>query len=110
MNFRALRFTSLVFLVMLSGCDHFQGGSTPAAAVSELPSEDTVDRVPLGQIAGAPAHTVASLATPNPYEGNPQAIKQGNELYIKMNCAGCHAYNGKGNMGPDLTDTYWRYG
>jgi cytochrome c oxidase cbb3-type subunit 3 len=27
-----------------------------------------------------------------------------------MNCAGCHAYNGKGNMGPDLTDTYWRYG
>jgi cytochrome c oxidase cbb3-type subunit 3 len=27
-----------------------------------------------------------------------------------MNCAGCHAYNGKGNMGPDLTDTEWRYG
>lgn len=27
-----------------------------------------------------------------------------------MNCAGCHAYNGTGNMGPDLTDAEWRYG
>jgi cytochrome c oxidase cbb3-type subunit 3 len=47
---------------------------------------------------------------PNPYEGDPQAIQQGKALYIRMNCAGCHAYSGKGNMGPNLTDTYWRYG
>ncbi|MGH9455099.1 MAG: c-type cytochrome [Terriglobia bacterium] len=50
------------------------------------------------------------MSTRNPYEGNPQAVEQGKELFIRMNCAGCHAYSGKGNMGPDLTDTYWRYG
>jgi cytochrome c oxidase cbb3-type subunit 3 len=27
-----------------------------------------------------------------------------------MNCADCHGYNLKGGMGPDLTDTWWRYG
>jgi cytochrome c oxidase cbb3-type subunit 3 len=27
-----------------------------------------------------------------------------------MNCAGCHGYTAEGAMGPDLTDTYWRYG
>jgi len=27
-----------------------------------------------------------------------------------MNCAGCHGYDAKGGMGPDLTDTEWRYG
>ena len=27
-----------------------------------------------------------------------------------MNCAACHGYDLKGGMGPDLTDTYWRYG
>ena len=27
-----------------------------------------------------------------------------------MNCAGCHGYDAKGGMGPNLTDTYWRYG
>lgn len=98
-------------LFLLSACGHFQGGSTTApTGATGLPSEDTLGKVPLGQVAGAPARAVAALATPNPYQDNPQAIKQGQELYIKMNCAGCHAYNGKGNMGPDLTDSYWRYG
>jgi cytochrome c oxidase cbb3-type subunit 3 len=66
--------------------------------------------VPLGQVAGAPARGVAALSITNPYEGNLQAIQQGKQLFIKMNCAGCHAYNGTGGMGPDLTDTEWRYG
>jgi cytochrome c oxidase cbb3-type subunit 3 len=29
---------------------------------------------------------------------------------MSMNCAGCHGYDAKGGMGPNLTDTYWRYG
>ena len=28
----------------------------------------------------------------------------------KMNCAGCHAYDLTGGMGPDLTDPSWQYG
>jgi cytochrome c oxidase cbb3-type subunit III len=71
---------------------------------------DTVAAVPLGQLAGEPALSVSAMSTTNPYEGNPQAIQQGKQLFIRMNCAGCHAYTGKGNMGPDLIDTEWRYG
>jgi cytochrome c oxidase cbb3-type subunit 3 len=40
----------------------------------------------------------------------PESIAAGKVLYVKMNCAGCHSYTGKGWMGPDLTDSYWRYG
>ena len=38
------------------------------------------------------------------------AIARGHELFISMNCAGCHGYDAAGNMGPNLTDHYWRYG
>jgi len=38
------------------------------------------------------------------------AIKEGHELFVNMNCAGCHGYDLKGGMGPSLVDTYWRYG
>jgi cytochrome c oxidase cbb3-type subunit 3 len=107
---RAIGITALSLLSVLGGCKRSQGGSTTTHAASGLPSEDMIASVPLGQIAGAPARDVAALSLANPYEGNPQAIQQGKQLYIRMNCAGCHAYNGKGNMGPDLTDTEWRYG
>jgi mono/diheme cytochrome c family protein len=64
----------------------------------------------MGHIAGVTDSAALARSIPNPYEGNAQAVAAGKSLYIKMNCAGCHAYNAKGNMGPDLTDTYWRYG
>lgn len=92
---------------LLSACD---GGSTPPPA-NNLPSPNAVAAVPLGQPAGLVDTPPASaLSTANPYAGNPQAVESGKALYGKMNCAGCHTYTGKGNMGPDLTDTYWRYG
>lgn len=86
-----------------------QGGSTPPPA-GNLPPPDEVAAVPLGQPAGAADVPEPALSTANPYAGNPQAIAAGKALYMRMNCAGCHAYSGKGNMGPDLTDSYWRYG
>jgi cytochrome c oxidase cbb3-type subunit III len=112
-----MRVRSIMFAIgiatlslLLGACKHSQGGSTTAQAASGLPSEDMIASVPLGQVAGEPSLSVAALSIVNPYQGNAQAIQQGKQLYIKMNCAGCHAYNGKGNMGPDLTDTEWRYG
>jgi cytochrome c oxidase cbb3-type subunit 3 len=39
-----------------------------------------------------------------------QAREAGHTLFVKMTCAGCHTYTGKGWMGPDLTDSYWRFG
>ena len=37
-------------------------------------------------------------------------LQEGKKLFAQMNCAGCHGYDAKGDMGPDLTDTAWRYG
>ena len=48
--------------------------------------------------------------TPNPFEGKADAVAAGHDLFGKMNCAGCHAYDLTGGMGPDLTDASWLYG
>jgi cytochrome c oxidase cbb3-type subunit 3 len=100
----------IAFSVMLCACSHSEGGSTSGFPATGLPSEGEISALPMGHIAGVTDSAALARSIPNPYEGNPQAIASGKALYIKMNCAGCHAYNAKGNMGPDLTDTYWRYG
>lgn len=66
--------------------------------------------VPLGDLAGSAAERFpANIA--NPLGGGDQAtIEAGHKLFEQMNCAGCHGYDAKGGMGPDLTDRYWRYG
>jgi cytochrome c oxidase cbb3-type subunit 3 len=69
---------------------------------------DALAAVPLGDVAGAAPNSGGEIA--NPQAGNPQAVAQGKQLFIAMNCAGCHGYGAKGGMGPNLTDTYWRYG
>ena len=43
------------------------------------------------------------------FENNAQAIAQGQQLYLWMNCVGCHSHGG-GGMGPALMDDEWRYG
>jgi cytochrome c(L) len=46
----------------------------------------------------------------NPYTGNAAAIVEGQELYKKMNCYGCHGMQGGGGMGPSLIDEAWKTG
>jgi cytochrome c oxidase cbb3-type subunit 3 len=70
---------------------------------------EAIAAVPLGDLAGA-AESKLGASIENPYAKNPQAAQQGHELFIRMNCAGCHAYDATGGMAPNLTDTYWRYG
>ena len=43
------------------------------------------------------------------YENNSPAVSEGQFLYTRMNCVGCHAHGG-GGMGPALMDDKWRYG
>jgi cytochrome c oxidase cbb3-type subunit 3 len=43
------------------------------------------------------------------YDNNAPAIAEGQFLYSRMNCVGCHAHGG-GGMGPALMDDKWRYG
>ena len=96
-------------LAALGGCGQGRGGSTVRAGPGAAPDSETLTAIPLGDVAGAAESTLAA-DTPNPYEGNPQAVEQGHALFERMNCAGCHGYDAKGAMGPNLTDTYWRYG
>jgi cytochrome c oxidase cbb3-type subunit III len=65
--------------------------------------------VPLGDVAGG-AKAPPSAERRNPLASDPTAIAEGKKLFVSMNCAGCHGYDAKGGMGPNLTDTYWRYG
>lgn len=85
--------------------DHRSG----TAAASALPAEGVAARIPLGDLAGT-AETNLPDTIPNPLEHDAGAVNEGQRLFNKMNCAGCHGYTAKGGMGPDLTDTHWRYG
>jgi len=55
----------------------------------------------------------SAQASPDPraklYDNNANAIARGQQLYLQMNCVGCHAHGG-GGMGPALMDDEWRYG
>lgn len=95
--------------LLVASCGRGAGGSTAAQAPQPEPGASAVGDVPLGDVAGAAQSTLA-MQIPNPYANDPQAVSQGHELFIKMNCAGCHGYGAKGAMGPNLTDGYWRYG
>lgn len=47
----------------------------------------------------------------NPYADNPSALEQGRQLFVEMNCAGCHGGHAGGGMGPDLRpDHIFRFG
>ena len=46
----------------------------------------------------------------NPLGMTPQTVAEGKDLYLEMNCDGCHGASGGGGMGPNLKDVYWRYG
>ena len=81
------------------------GGTGPVG----LPPDSLLQLVALGDIAGGNPNML-TVEIKNPYEGNLAAANAGQQLFIDHNCAACHGYDGKGGMGPDLTDTYWRYG
>jgi cytochrome c oxidase cbb3-type subunit 3 len=43
------------------------------------------------------------------YQGNPQAITDGERLFNWYNCSGCH-FHGGGGIGPALMPGHWIYG
>jgi cytochrome c oxidase cbb3-type subunit 3 len=108
MSARRLAALSLA-AALLAGCHDEQpvrGASRPRDTVPESPM---LAAIPLGDWAGVAPNTLATKVA-NPYERDAAAIAAGGELFRSMNCADCHGYNLKGGMGPDLTDTWWRYG
>lgn len=103
------RFGTLVICLglatTLSACKP-QAGSTAHGGSRAV---GTQAALPLGDLAGT-AKLLAGNEMVNPLAGNAGAIEEGHRLFISMNCAGCHGYDATGNMGPNLTDAYWRYG
>ena len=83
--------------------------SVSKVAVTSVPQVSYVLRNPEGPAAGYRVAQVPSTIH-NPYGTGEGAVEEGRFLYIRMNCAYCHAFDGTGGMGPDLTDNQWRYG
>ncbi|HXS21007.1 MAG TPA: c-type cytochrome [Steroidobacteraceae bacterium] len=91
--------------------------ATPAAQLPGTPSQPVSGTVPpalapVGPIPGPemagedPATTIQS-----PYANDPAALEQGRQLFVAMNCAGCHGGHAGGGMGPDLRpDHIFKYG
>jgi cytochrome c oxidase cbb3-type subunit 3 len=78
---------------------------------SGSPSEPASSRLLNSQVGGTHIPLQAEPDTyENPYAGEGQAIAEGGKLFIGMNCAGCHAPQGGGGMGPPLSDEKWIYG
>lgn len=97
--------------IIAAGCKPQQpaGASVSQVPPTRMPEVSYVLRAPEGPV---PTLAVSQVQTSvfNPYARNQGAIEEGRFLYVRMNCAYCHGFDGTGGMGPDLTDNQWRYG
>jgi cytochrome c oxidase cbb3-type subunit III len=110
---RKLALATLYVAALCTGgavaADNETAKADTTAHASTSPGEGNAAAVPLGDLAGGRRDTLAP-GIANPHASDAQAIERGKKLFSAMNCAGCHGYDAKGGMGPDLTDTYWLYG
>ena len=93
----------LAAIALLAGCDREAREPRGKPFVESIPgpSPDTI--FPGGAPRGDLDPRLAA------YERNAYAISQGQQLFTRMNCVGCHSHGG-GGMGPALMDGQWRYG
>lgn len=99
-----------------------QANPPPSAAAGAV--ESAVPATPPGPFGGAPPSLApvgpipgptivgedSSTVVQNPYAGDPSALEQGRQLFVQMNCSGCHGGRAGGGMGPSLRDQAWIYG
>src|SRR5438132_8206017 len=64
-------------------------------------------RTPVGPVPGPLQHP---FRQPNPYTPESGGATEGRELFVRMNCSGCHGGRAGGGMGPSLRDVDWLYG
>jgi cytochrome c oxidase cbb3-type subunit III len=97
----------------LSGCRKAHGASvveTDATVKPVLPTAGGTAALPEGPYAGIAVSALEETAT-NPYGSDTGAVRRGHDLFLGMNCSGCHGQDAKtGIFAPNLTDNYWRYG
>jgi cytochrome c oxidase cbb3-type subunit 3 len=106
----SLRFLARMLLVAgaaavaLCACDREERHTRAKPIAENVPAGESPDTVYPGGAQAAPLDPRFAA-----YERNAPAIAQGQQLYLHMNCVGCH-FHGGGGMGPPLMDDKWRYG
>jgi cytochrome c oxidase cbb3-type subunit 3 len=90
--------------VILAGCDREERHSRSKPIGETVPAGESPDTIWPGGTQPPALDPRAKL-----YDNNAPAISEGQFLYTKMNCVGCH-FHGGGGMGPPLMDDEWRYG
>jgi len=103
-RFRASCLAAAVLVVVLVACDREERRSRSKPIGENLPAGATPDTIYAGGGPGPALDPRAAL-----YDNNAPAIADGQQLYMRMNCVGCHSHGG-GGMGPALMDDEWRYG
>lgn len=112
MSSRGRRKVCCSFIVAaLGACRHAQSVQVnDAVAQPILPTAGGVAALPEGPYAGIAVSSLEATAT-NPYGADSGAVSRGQQLFLAMNCSGCHGQDAKtGIFAPNLTDNYWRYG
>jgi cytochrome c oxidase cbb3-type subunit 3 len=104
----APRFALLLAILSLAACGRVRGDSTTGATVARMPTDETLNSVPLGAPPGEPVSIASRIA--NPFAGDTQAVAEGKQLFSSMNCVYCHGAQASGLMGPPLNGVGWRYG
>lgn len=74
------------------------------------PASEPAGVVRLSTLQPGETTAVAVRHAVNEYDENAYAITEGQRFFNWYNCAGCHAANGGGGMGPPLMDDEWVYG
>jgi cytochrome c oxidase cbb3-type subunit 3 len=98
----------LLATLSLAACGRVRGDSTTGSARAQVPTDQTLNAVPLGAPPGEPVSVANQIA--NPFAGDAQAVAEGKALFGAMNCVYCHGAQASGLMGPALNGTGWRYG
>jgi cytochrome c oxidase cbb3-type subunit 3 len=88
----------------LAACDREERHSRAKPIGETVPAGESPGTIWPGDSSPPPLDARAKL-----YDNNAPAIAQGQFLYTRMNCVGCH-FHGGGGMGPPLMDDQWRYG
>ena len=94
--------------LLLAGCVVLVAGCKREARPLESPSPGAPTlRVAEGVL--QPGPSFISDTVEGPYDDNAYGTAMGQQLFVQMNCSGCHS-NGGGGMGPALMDDEWIYG
>ena len=103
-RFRASLLALGAAALALAACNREERHSRAKPLGETVPAGESPDTIWPGGTSPPPLDPRAKL-----YDNNAPAIAQGQQLYMQMNCVGCH-FHGGGGMGPPLMDDEWRYG